>query len=81
MYSKTDGMGWLLWRVERDKWHEVAPMSCRVRQMASGGSYEVYSKTDGMGWLLWKVECDRWHEVAAMVCIVQQMASGGSYGG
>jgi hypothetical protein len=39
LYSKTYGMGWLRWRVECDRWHEVAAMVCIVKQMASGGSY------------------------------------------
>ena len=67
LYSKTDGIGWVLWRVECDRWYEVAAMVCIVQQMASGGYYEVYSATDGTRWLLRRVECEK-------------MASGGSYG-
>jgi hypothetical protein len=54
-------------------------MRCKVRQMASGGSYELYSKTGSIRWLLWRVECDRWHEVAPMECRVRQMALDGYY--
>ena len=45
-------MRWLLWSVEGDRWHDVAPMVCIVQHMASGGYYEVYSATNDIKWLL-----------------------------
>jgi hypothetical protein len=34
VYRASNSMRWLLWTVECNRWHEVAPMELRVQQRA-----------------------------------------------